>query len=143
MMDFCKHVKIGGVYIYVSSVRLKRRGWRDHLNRKYQRKLKRQKCRLYMEAGGCCMLCGREFGLDVLELHHIRPVSEAPELYARKSNLQLLCHDCHRRQHRRFWKGSEKSHNLKKIRNFFWRLRILLYLCGNDSVANDYRFVAE
>ena len=26
--------------------------------------------------------------------------------------------------------------------HFIWRLRIILYLCTNDSVAKDYRFVA-
>ena len=44
---------------------------------------------------GSCELCGKELSMSTSELHHIKPVSQFPELRYDPDNMMLLCHDCH------------------------------------------------
>lgn len=44
----------------------------------------------------------------VLEVHHIKPVSDYPELAFDPRNGQILCHDCHIRTH----KGTKSGKSL-------------------------------
>jgi len=53
----------------------------------------RRAMREYDESvGGCCEYCGRAGDTDV---HHIRPVSVAPELAGDKNNMIALCRGKH------------------------------------------------
>lgn len=52
------------------------------------RKLSRQ----LIQEKGCCERCGGTIGLSV---HHIIPVRYAPELFLDRSNLLVLCRECH------------------------------------------------
>ena len=92
------HFKLFGVYFYVSRVRLKRR--RETERTSVRKQMKRLRWVLYREQDGCCGLCGKQFGMDVMEIHHKEPVSVRPELMLKKSNLVLLCPNCHRGVHR-------------------------------------------
>jgi len=47
--------------------------------------------------GFCCVQCGVR---SRLEVDHIRPVREAPELAFDLTNLQVLCASCHTRKTR-------------------------------------------
>lgn len=100
MKEFCKHFKICGVHIYVSSVRMKRRRSVDEKLRNRRKELQRKKRYLYVKNGGCCDVCGKRLPLDGLELHHVVPLSENPRLAFSTKNLMLLCHGCHLQAHR-------------------------------------------
>lgn len=97
-MSCSLHFKLFGLYFYVSRVRLKRRSERERVS--VRRRLKRLRWVLYREQHGCCGLCGNRFGMDEMEIHHKEPVSVRPDLMLRKSNLVLLCPNCHRGVHR-------------------------------------------
>lgn len=98
-MDFCKRIKFFGLYFYVSTCRLKRRGGSDRLYRNNRRRLLGYRHRLYKRQKGRCYDCGASMREDDLEIHHVVPVSERPDLVAKCSNLRLLCHECHLRLH--------------------------------------------
>ena len=100
-MDFCKSFNIGPIHIYVSTVRMKRRGKRDDIYRNNKKKLMRIKHQMWRMSGGCCMECGRKFDEDELEIHHIIPVSKRPELILSVSNMHLVCPACHNKLHGR------------------------------------------
>jgi 5-methylcytosine-specific restriction endonuclease McrA len=42
-----------------------------------------------------CQKCGKEFPVEILEAHHIKPFSIAPELQFDIDNGLTLCHNCH------------------------------------------------
>ncbi len=48
--------------------------------------------------GWRCRDCGQ---LAVLEVHHVRPVRERPDLAYSLDNVRTLCRPCHLRFHRR------------------------------------------
>ena len=79
---------------------MKRRGRRDDVYRNNRRKMLRIKHRRWKKNGGRCEECLQQFGENELEIHHVIPVSEHPELVASADNIRLLCHQCHLRQHR-------------------------------------------
>ena len=47
-----------------------------------------------------CQCCG-DFN-DILEIHHIFPVSKYPELAADMGNMITMCQSCHARYHNRY-----------------------------------------
>lgn len=98
-MEFCKSFSIGPVNVYVTTYRMRRRSGRDELYRRYRRQLGRIKRGLYDETRGRCQECGREFASGDLEIHHIVPVAERPELICSTSNMLLVCRECHDRLH--------------------------------------------
>ena len=100
-MDFCKFIKIGPFYLYLSTRRLKGRGKHDDLLRNKRKKLLRLKNRIYKMNGGLCECCGRPFFCEEMEVHHIVPVSENPRLITAFSNLQVVCPECHAKIHGR------------------------------------------
>ena len=101
IMDFCKSFSIGPVNIYVTTSRMKRRNKRDDLYRKNRRKILRMKHQIWKRNGGRCEECGREFDEELLEVHHIVPVCERPDLICAQSNIHIVCPECHNRLHGR------------------------------------------
>ena len=101
IMEIFKSFSIGPINIYVTTGRMKRRNKRDDLYRNNRKKLLRMKHRIWKQNGGRCEECGRLFDEDDLEVHHIVPVSERPDLICAVSNLHLVCPECHDRLHGR------------------------------------------
>ena len=100
-MDFCKSFSIGPVNIYVTTSRMKRRNKRDDLYRNNRKKILRMKHQIWKRNGGRCEECGREFDEELLEVHHIVPVCERPDLICAQSNIHIVCPECHNRLHGR------------------------------------------
>ena len=100
VMDFTKRFSFFGIYVYVSSHRLKRRGRREDYYRKHRKRLLRLKRRVYRKSGGVCGVCGCRFSIDALEVHHIIPLRDRPDLLLCRENVALLCHACHLRVHK-------------------------------------------
>ena len=105
-MDFCKCMRIGPVYLYVNTRRLKGRYKHQDLLRKNHKKLQRIKREKWLENDGRCEECGNRFRIEEMELHHIVPLSKNPLLVTAISNLQLVCPECHARLHGRLLGGS-------------------------------------
>ncbi len=91
--------KIGSIYIYITKQRMKKRGKRDNYTRNHRFALLTEKERRWRKNGGCCEECGKKMAMHQLEMHHVIPVSERPDLITRKSNLKMLCHECHMKKH--------------------------------------------
>lgn len=54
------------------------------------------------ERDKCCQCCG-EVDIDGhLEVHHIFPVSNYPDLASDENNMVALCQSCHARYHNRY-----------------------------------------
>lgn len=100
-MDFCKYLRIGPIYFYVSTRRLKRRQKYDAVIRNQHKKLQRIKREKWMANDGRCEECGQRFRIEDMQLHHIVPLSKNPALAVSISKLQLVCPDCHNRLHGR------------------------------------------
>lgn len=90
-MEFCKCMRIGPVYLYVSTRRLKGRYKHSDILRKNHKKLQRIKREKWAESGGRCEECGKQFRIEEMELHHIVPLSKNAFLVTAISNLQLVC----------------------------------------------------
>jgi len=98
-MTFGLH--FGMIHIYVSTVRMKRRGKSDTIYLKYRHKLRKVKKQRYVNTGGICEKCGKAFKADKLEIHHVESVTTHPELATSYKNIRLLCHECHVDLHRK------------------------------------------
>jgi 5-methylcytosine-specific restriction endonuclease McrA len=59
----------------------------------------------YKQNDGLCPECGKPYDISVMELHHVLPWSRFPEMRARKANMVLLCHRCHKEVHCNPWKN--------------------------------------
>ena len=99
VMEFCKRFRIGKVYVYVTTISMKKRSPSERSYRNRTNRLKRLKADLYVECGGRCQGCGRALPLSELEAHHVVPRSVKPEWILRKSNIRLLCRACHANIH--------------------------------------------
>jgi 5-methylcytosine-specific restriction endonuclease McrA len=100
-MEVFKSFRLFGLYFYVSSIRMKRRRTIDEKMRNQHKTLRKKKLLLYKQQDGCCEMCGRHFGTEALEIHHLVGVRENPGLALATSNLVLLCHECHVKVHRK------------------------------------------
>lgn len=98
-MEIFKSFRLFGLYFYVSSIRMKRRRTIDEKMRSQRKVLQKKKLLLYKQQDGCCEMCGRHFGTESLEIHHLVGVRENPGLALVFSNLVLLCHECHLKVH--------------------------------------------
>lgn len=98
-MEVYKSFRLFGLYFYVSSIRMKRRRTKDEKMRNHRKTLQKKKLLLYKQQDGCCEMCGRHFGTEALEIHHLVGISENPGLALVTSNLVLLCHECHVKVH--------------------------------------------
>lgn len=93
-------LRIGRLYFYLSNCRMKRRPVRDMIyTNNVQDRCVLNKQKLYERQGGCCPHCGQAFGYDVMELHHVLPLSRFPELGKSIRNGIMLCHKCHKEIH--------------------------------------------
>lgn len=99
-MEVFKSFRLFGLYFYVSSIRMKRRRTIDEKMRNHHKELRKKKLLLYKLQDGCCSNCGRHFGSEALEIHHLVGVSKDPRMAFRTSNMKLLCHECHVEVHR-------------------------------------------
>ena len=113
-MGFCKRIRILGLYVYITTSRMKRRSKADIAYARRHNKLMRIKRDLYRKRRGCCECCGEWFPIEGLQLHHKIPRSERPDLLLKRSNIALMCEACHKRVHReiraerwRRWEGSK------------------------------------
>ncbi len=121
-MEIFKSISIGPINIYVTTGRMKRRNKRDDIYRNNRKKLLRIKHHLWKQNRGRCMECGREFDEEEMELHHIVPMCERPDLVTALTNLHLVCRECHNRLHGRPLGGvflQKFRNNAKKIRKSF------------------------
>lgn len=100
-MEIYKYFRIGPIRIYISTRRMARVSGSENRRQRYKQRLGKLKRTMYLELGGCCQDCGCKFKRKRLELHHIVPVSERPDLIASRDNLRLLCRDCHMKYHRK------------------------------------------
>ena len=53
-MEFCKRFRIGKVYVYVTTISMKKRSPSERSYRNRTNRLKRLKADLYVECGGRC-----------------------------------------------------------------------------------------
>ena len=93
-------IKIGHIYIYITRYRMKRCDKQDDVRRKRSRVLHGAKKRLYRLLDGKCCECGRPFPIEEMQIHHVKPVSQYPKLITRRSNLKLMCAECHQKEHK-------------------------------------------
>lgn len=100
-MDIYYKFSIGPVRIYISTRRMAKVSETQRKRQNRKKRLNALKRTMYLELGGCCQDCGCKFKRERLELHHIVPVSERPDLIASRDNLRLLCRDCHMKYHRK------------------------------------------
>lgn len=49
--------------------------------------------------GGVCLVCGKPFEYEQMELHHILPIARFPELGKTLLNGCMLCNRCHKEIH--------------------------------------------
>lgn len=98
-MEFCKRIRVLGLYVYVSTFRMKRRGINDKIYSEAHNKLKAIKRGIWEANGGRCEGCGAERGIEELEIHHIIPRCERPDLLLERSNMELLCRRCYMAKH--------------------------------------------
>ncbi len=99
MREIFFRFKIGNFYIYISTCGMRRRSPSDERLRNNHNKLKRWKHNQWKKRKGMCEICGGKFGMEEMEVHHIKPRSKRPDLIVDKRNLKLVCHECHRDLH--------------------------------------------
>lgn len=97
----------GRFYITFSNCRVKKRPTscnhdRTHRMGDIMREIKEYR---YKQNDGLCPECGKPYDISVMELLHVLPWSRFPEMRARKANMVLLCHRCHKEVHCNPWKN--------------------------------------
>lgn len=100
-MDFYKLIRIGPLRIYITTRRMKKMDRQEPLRKKNRHKLKFIRSQLIRNNGRHCQDCGGMFPKKKLELHHVVPVCDRPDLITDMENLRILCHECHMKYHRR------------------------------------------
>lgn len=105
-MGWAYRMKLFGLYLYISNVRMKKRTKRDIIFSGFVvDHLVENKRKLYERQGHRCPHCGQVFDFKQLELHHILPVARFPELSQSIRNGIMLCHACHKEVHVNPWKN--------------------------------------
>ena len=99
----------GRFYITFSNCRVKKRPTScDHeCSQKLTDNMREIKGYRYKQQKGLCPECGQPFDIKEMELHHVLPWGRFPELRARKANMILLCHKCHKEVHCNPWRNIE------------------------------------
>lgn len=104
MLDFVKHLRIGPIHFYISSRRLKNPG-RERIRQRAKHAIEAIKRQRYRQRGGCCEVCGQKYPRKRLEMHHIAPISERPDLVDKSTNLLMVCRACHMQLHKKAHDG--------------------------------------
>ena len=86
-----KSFRIFGRYIYISDVRMRRRGG----NRRDYDVHRQIKGMLYHQQGGVCPICGQSYKYKEMELHHRLPYAIFGRERDNPDNCVLLCNKCH------------------------------------------------
>lgn len=85
-------------YLYLSNTPMKFKCRQNEL--KGAARMKNIKVFILSRRGNRCEHCGRSAADGhYLELHHIQPVSERPDLVHDPTNILLLCRECHLQLH--------------------------------------------
>ena len=91
-----KYVKIGGLYFYVSNVKLKARSGKTR-SKAEKRMREFLVIKKIAESNTCnCEICGEE---KKLQMHHLLAESIYPEKALDPHNTILVCEQCHTRIH--------------------------------------------
>ena len=88
-----------GIYFTLSNCRTKMRHSHHDRTHALGRNEREMKAYRYKQTGGVCPMCGKQFDIKFMELHHVLPWARFPELRGTKANHLLLCHDCHKEIH--------------------------------------------
>ena len=89
--------RLGDLYITFSNCRVKKRiGDRENAFDVKTTDIKQQ---MYDFQGGACPVCRQHYKWKEMELHHVLPWSQFPELRGNRANLMLLCAPCHHEIH--------------------------------------------
>lgn len=93
--------RFGRFYLTFSNCRVKKRlpFHNTSLHCKLADNLRDIKGKMYEKQEHRCPHCGREMDVSVMELHHVLPWARFPELRAKRANMLLLCHACHKEIH--------------------------------------------
>ena len=92
----------GRFYITFSNCRVKKRptsGYSIDGHSRLANNMRDIKGKMYEKQEHRCPHCGREMDVSVMELHHVLPWARFPELRAKRANMLLLCHACHKEIH--------------------------------------------
>lgn len=92
-------IKIWNFYLYFSNCLMKKRGIRDYGFELKHKELIKKKESIYKQQGKICPICKQPFEFEKMEAHHYLPISRFPELGGVKSNMIILCHQCHKEIH--------------------------------------------
>ena len=92
-------IKIWHFYLYFSNCRMKKRAIRDYGERLKHTELIKKKESLYKQQGQICPICKQPFEVEKMEVHHCLPIARFPKLGGVKSNMIVLCHQCHKEIH--------------------------------------------
>ena len=65
------------------------------------------KIMLLARRGNKCESCGRQGDERTLELHHIKPIVERPDLAKDPDNIMLICTECHKQIHKELSKKND------------------------------------
>lgn len=84
-------IKFFKINIYFSSC---------NLSKKSAKSKKNKKIHLYERNHGKCEKCKQFFNIDILQIHHKKPVALYPELKSEISNWMLVCPECHQEIHK-------------------------------------------
>ena len=55
---------------------------------------------LYVSCVGKCEMCGKKMRLGDIQMHHVLPFKQFPQYEYNKSNIMMLCNECHHGIHR-------------------------------------------
>ena len=89
--------RLFGIYFTLSSCRVKMR--QSDRSRKLAENERNMKGQMYDKQHGACIMCGEQFDIHQMELHHILPWCKFPTLRGARKNHMLLCHNCHKEIH--------------------------------------------
>lgn len=62
---------------------------------------------LLAQRGNKCESCGHGGEENILEVHHIIPILERPDLAKSPENIMLICNECHKRIHKELSKKND------------------------------------
>lgn len=89
------NLKAFGWHIYVSRERLRFAPVSNRRGNGLARRLREIRNQRFHRTHGCCESCGKPGEKESMQLHHIFPFYEFPNLAQKKWNLLLLCPRCH------------------------------------------------